>query len=104
MQQFKILSTASVVVSEHGSTTYASMFQVPGSALLIVAPVSKGEFKWAKEPQVMLYLTDLYTLYLDDGRIASGKAPAVLQYVLYRAGEMLGLSALPQKIFAGWHD
>ena len=101
--QMELLATASVVVSEHGATLYTCMFQVPGSALLVVAPVSKGGSKWAKEPQVMLYLTDLFTIYLDDDRIARGEASHTLQLLLSRAGQAFNLPPLqPLKPLLPW--
>jgi len=89
-EQIEALSKATVVVSEHGSTSYSCMFQVPGTSLLLLAPVKTGVLKWAKEPQVMLYFADLFVLYLDESRWVDKVAVPLLQSALDRAGKSLG--------------
>ncbi len=61
-KQLETISTATTVVAEHGSTSYMSMFQPPGSSLLILVPsVDLTPFK---EVQVLLYNTDVSTCYI----------------------------------------
>jgi hypothetical protein len=57
-----VIRNATVTVAEHGSTNYLSMFQPPGSSLIMVVPYRSE----AKEPQVMLYNTDVQAFFVSD--------------------------------------
>ena len=85
-QQLRHMVAASLVVAEHGSTTYLSLFQTVGSSLLIAVPDNKH----AKEVQVLLYNTDVQAWYFSFSQLQKQGEGAVL-LALERAGRRLGL-------------
>ena len=88
-EQLAFIARSSLVVAEHGSTTYMSLFQVPGSSLLVIVPFDDRE---AKEVQVLLYNTDVQAWYLRRSQlIEGGQGPGALLMALERAGRRLSL-------------
>lgn len=92
-EQLELIANATVTVAEHGSTNYLSLFQPPGSSLLMI--VTSGE---AKEAQVFLYNTDVQAFYLSlDAVRRRGEGPGALRLALERAGIRLGLPMVRMK-------
>lgn len=88
-KQMRAISAATVVVSEHGSTTYLSFFQSPGTSLVVIG---------AKEAMALLSNTDVQTWFhpLHLAVLPSGGGFAgLLHLALDRAGRRLGLPSLP---------
>ena len=88
-QQLETISTATTVVAEHGSTSYMSIFQPPGSSLLILVP--SVDLKPFKEVQVLLYNTDVQAFYAMNSPLEAGTGPGVLLMALERAGRRLNV-------------
>jgi hypothetical protein len=87
--QMRAISAATVVVSEHGSTTYLSFFQNPGTSLVVVG---------TKEAMALLSNTDVQTWFhpLNLATLPNGGGFAgLLQLAMDRAGRRLGLPSLP---------
>ena len=80
-EQLLSFMRASVVVVEHGSTAYSSLFQMQGSALLVIAPSGAPELK---EPQVLLSNVDVQTWYSTIDEYTA--SPGLLLLALERVG------------------
>jgi len=90
LQQLKAVSTATLVVAENGSTGYLALFQRPGSCFLSI--LSRHETAGGKEPQVLLYLTDVQVLYASEGDLVDkNEGPGTLLLALTRAGARLNI-------------
>jgi hypothetical protein len=85
-EQVASLANATVVVSEHGSTTYLAAFARPGASLLVVG---------SNEAHVLLGLPDVRVLYLTLAGARGGEGPRVLQLALDASGRRVGLPAVP---------
>ena len=88
-QQLQHMTAASLVVAEHGTTTYLSLFQKEGSSLLVVVPDGNS----AKEVQTLLFNTDVQAWYFSLSRMQKEGAGALF-LALERAGKRLGLPPL----------
>jgi len=84
-EQLASLDEATVIVSEHGSTTYLAPFARPGASAIIVG---------RKEAHVLLGLPDLRVLYVSVEGAMGGEGPGLLALALDTAGQRMGLPAL----------
>jgi hypothetical protein len=86
-QQLQLVSNATLVVCENGSTGYLAAFLRPGASFLSV--LSPFEVT-AKEPQTLLFLSDVQVFYASHADLfAHGGAQLLLG--VERAGVRLGL-------------
>ena len=85
-EQLACLAKATVIVTEHGSTTYLAPFARPGTSVLIIG---------IKEAHVLLGLPDVRVLYvaLDAVRVG-GEGPGLLGLALDFSGRRMGLPAV----------
>ena len=91
-EQLEIVGNATLVVAEHGSTTYMSMFQPPGTSMLVIVPYATIP---AKEVQVLLFNIDVQTFYAVYGPLVEeGKGPGTLLMALERADRRLNVGGL----------
>jgi hypothetical protein len=82
--QLRDIREADLAVCEHGSTCYAALFLSPGAALLSIVPSTAPT---AKEGHVLLFLSDVAVLYLEEGRARiKGELQGALALALQRAG------------------
>ena len=91
-EQLALVSTATLTVSENGSTGYMSLLQRAGSSFVAVLVGHEGER--AKEPQAFLYNVDVQSFYwspVDDDGTPSTALRGTLLLALERAGVRLGL-------------
>jgi hypothetical protein len=87
-KQMRVISAATVVVTEHGSTSYLSFFQNPGTSLIVIG---------TKEAMALLSNTDVQTWFhpVDLAILPGGGGFAgLLQLALDRSGRRLGLASL----------
>ncbi len=90
-EQLELVADASVIVAEHGSTTYFAMFARPGAAIVVSYP---DDAPWAKETRTLLFI-DVQAFYIAQSKVAGGQGPGVLRLALDRAGRRLGVAELP---------
>jgi hypothetical protein len=87
--QLVALARATVTVSEHGSTSYASLFQTPGSS--IVAVNADPPPQYTKEMKVLNFNIDVQAFYTTKVKIDAGEGPGTLLVALERAGTRFNL-------------
>ena len=86
--QLRLVTNASVVVAEHGSTTYAAMFNVPGSSIIITYPEG---VPWAKEARTLLFILDVQAFFISQQKAQGGEGVGMLQLALDRSGRRLNI-------------
>lgn len=92
--QMRLLRGATVVVSEHGSTSYSGHFHSPGSSFLIVY-TRNASFKVIKEASRALFWADLHVTFFEQQRLREehGRTGrAVLAKAINNAAESLALN------------
>ena len=95
-EQLEATIAASVMVVEHGTTSYGTMWQLPGAAALIVVPTAVTA-EGAKEPQVLLFNADVQAFYTKQAAWEGDEGAKHLALALQRVGARWGL-AEPQII------
>ena len=88
-EQLTAIEDATLVVSEHGSTSYISFFQTPKTSLIILGD---------KEAMALLSHVDVQTWFHPRSYLTSspewGRLPGLVMLALDRAGRKLGLERL----------
>jgi hypothetical protein len=88
-EQLEALAAATVVVCEHGSTSYAALFMPPGASIVAVVPAAAPD---AKEGMVLLFLPDVNAFYLPQERFErDAELAGALELAVKRAGERMGV-------------
>ena len=93
-EQVAAAADATVILAEEGSTSYLSLFQRPGSSLVVVG---------SKEMYILYSLSDVQVWFIDPERIERStreggrhcEGKATLRLAMDRAGRRLGINALP---------
>ncbi len=84
--QFKAAQRATVIVGEHGTCSYGSLWARDGTVAVVV-----GEDALLKEPQVLLYITHVAAYFTSVNR--PHELPKMLRFALRQAAANFGLPA-----------
>jgi hypothetical protein len=97
-EQLVATSHAAVLVTEHGTTSYGALWLAPGAVALVVVPEVASR---AKEPQVLLFSTDVQTFYVPDTAFTNSMldGAGALSLALSRVGDRWSSSAPKPRLF-----
>ena len=86
-EQLEALGRATVVVCEHGSTSYVALFMRPGASIVAVVPTGAPD---AKEGMVLLFLPDVNAYFISQERAErDAEFSGALALAASRAGERM---------------
>lgn len=89
-EQVRLLQHTSLIVVEHGSTAYLSLFALPGTSLILVAP--ETDASTFKEAPVLLSHVDIQVWYIPHPLLATEGAN-LMRLALRRAGASWGFQS-----------